>query len=235
MKKLFACMALIISMSACASVFAEDYVDYNYNSDNSITNPADGYKTVLITKKGDNVTSDSIVYVDQAESGFNSVTKFLLKENPEPGYYTALFGTDNAGENSKRYSFVIGDDVNIQAADKMEAIEETANDGTNKFTDINGNITYKKAYKLITKADRYNTYQSVKLVYNDTAQGEEKPYTVMGAFRKADIFDSNTITTGSSDVGIVLQLHGMSESNFGNSSTWDLYFSTDEAKLMEGE
>ena len=95
MKKLFACMALIISMSACASVFAEDYVDYNYNSDNSITNPADGYKTVLITKKGDDVTSDSIVYVDQSENGFNSLTRFLLKEKPEPGYYTAVFGTDS--------------------------------------------------------------------------------------------------------------------------------------------
>lgn len=233
MKKLFVCMTLVLSMSACATAFAaENYVDYNYDETNSVTNPANGYKTVLITKDSEaGVTSDSIVYVDQSESGFDTAAKFLLKENPAPGYYTATFGSDDMTISSKSYSFVIGngDDAIIQSADKMEVIEE--NDNSYIYT--NGNVTtYKKAFKLITKADRYNDYKSVKLVYNNKTDDSSKQYTVMGALPKEAVFDNNTTTTGEGNVGIVLQFHGMEENQFKSAEQWDVYFSADEVSKL---
>ena len=226
MKKLLVCGALLVTMSACTSAFAEElFVDYNYNANNSITNPTEDYKTVLITKDGEQVTSDSIVYVDQAENGFASLADFLLKENPAPGYYTATFGSDDMTKPTTRYTFVIGkDDAIIQAADKMTAIKE--DDESYIYTE-GSETTYKKAFQLVTGADRYVGYNSVKLVLNSD-------YSVMGALPKDAVFDNNTTTTGEGDVGIVLQFHGMTQDEYNNADTWDVYFSTDVVDKIEG-
>lgn len=229
MKKLFVCMTLVLSMSACATAFAaENYVDYNYDETNSVTNPANGYKTVLITKDSEaGVTSDSIVYVDQSESGFDTAAQFLLKENPAPGYYTATFGTDNAGIVSTSYSFVIGKGVKIQTSDQMAFIEE---DDVSDYTYTDSNeTTYKRAYQLTTSLDAYESYDSVKLVYNNSdPESEDDDFTVMGAYPKNMLFEESTLS-GAGDIFLLVQFHGMTKNEYDNASTWNVFFSEDDA------
>lgn len=227
MKKLFACMALALTLSACATVFANDYVDYNYDGNNSITDNAQNYKTILISKMGEELSADSIVYVDQAKNGFDSATSFLLKENPEPGYYTVTYGTDDPDIPVKKSTFVIGKGVTIQSADKMSFIVEK-NEEDYTFTGANG-TTYKRAYSLITDAERYQSYKSIKLVYNDSdASNSEDDFTVMGAYPKSMMFDENTSLSGESDVFLFVQFHGMSKAEYDNAGKWDVFFSTDD-------
>lgn len=235
MKKLFACIALALSISACATVFAAEnyYVDYNYDDTNSVTNPAAAdYKTVLITKDGAGVTSDSIVYVNQSESGFDSLTKFLLKENPAPGYYTATFGTDNAGIASTSYSFVIGNGVKIQTSDQMAFIEEDE-ESDYTYTDADNNTTYKRAYQLTTSLGKYQSYKSVKLVYNNSnAESEDDDFTVMGAYPKNMLFEESTLS-GAGDIFLLVQFHGMTKDEYDNADTWNVFFSEDDALPVE--
>ena len=140
-----------------------NYVDDGTNPGNSITNPTEAasYKTVLIKKDGEN---GDIVYIDQAESGFEAATNFLLKTGTDEkyGYYTAAFGGAENG-TPVSYSFVIGD-VPIQESDKMTVADEA------EPQSVDNTFWYKKGFTFNTTGDEYNKFKSIKLVDSSTSE-----------------------------------------------------------------
>jgi hypothetical protein len=167
MKKIFASIALIVSVLASTGAFAAGTVNYNYPTEgqtntNSITAPEDvsTYKTVMVK----NNSTGTIVYIDQAESGFEAATNFLLKTGTDKkyGYYTATFGGAESG-TPVSYSFVIGD-VPIQESDQM-TVADTA-----VIQEDGSNFWYKKGFRFDTTVDEYNKFNSIKLVDSSTSK-----------------------------------------------------------------
>ncbi|MGN1092839.1 MAG: hypothetical protein ACI4RS_04220 [Monoglobaceae bacterium] len=96
MKKLLFCMVLSIMMLSVLPAYAETTT---YTPDENggwvSSDVAKGKRTVLIK----NDETDTIVYVNQAETAFTAATQFLIKkETPADGMYTILLGGDD-GQN----------------------------------------------------------------------------------------------------------------------------------------
>ena len=216
MKKIFASIALIVSVLASSGVFAAGTVNYNYPTEgqtntNSITAPKDvsAYKTVMIK----NISTGAIVYIDQAESGFDSAMNFLLKSGTESnyGYYTATFGGAESGDPVS-YSFVIGD-VPIQAGDMM-TVADAAVEQENS-----GGVWFKKGFTFNTTVTEYNKFNSIKLVDKSTSQ-------CIGAINLPEC-----TVNGASDVVFGITVFNIPKEYKDNLV---LYYSTDEVKTKEG-
>ena len=206
MKKLITCLALALSVSAGATVFAADYS----SSDNSVAEPrAAGYKTVLITK-GDSfpatLTDDDIVYADQAATPFDAAASFMLKgETSEAGTYLITFGNDAGTSTSMTFTVSNEDttpaDVVFTAAGSAELQEEA--DGT---------VLYKKGFS--ATLDNFEEYKTIK-ISNGTATGK---------LRIADYYDTPE-TTGSGSYIIGIQIYNIPD---GVEDELSISFSADE-------
>lgn len=215
MKKIFASIALIVSVFTASGVFAAGTVNYNYPTEgqtntNSITAPEDvsTYKTVMIKKD----SNGAIVYIDQAESGFAAATNFLLKTGTDEkyGYYTATFGGAENG-TPVSYSFVIGD-VPIQAGDKMAVADEP------EFQEGESEFWYKKGFIFSTTGSKYSEFRSIKLVDSSTSK-------CIGAVK----VPSHTIS-GESEVDFGITVFNIPEQYKDNLV---LYYSTDSVTNQE--
>ena len=125
MKKILACMSLVFALSAGATALADelDTSPAYDSSENSLTVRLSGatkMNTVLITKDND-TGNDGIVFVDQNDDTFSSVSKFLLKGNSlAPGTYTVKMNND-LGTGYEKKTFTVAEgaldrvDVSIQA------------------------------------------------------------------------------------------------------------------------
>lgn len=133
MKKIIACLSLVLAMSV-SSAMAATYSGSNNSVDVA---EADGYKTVLITNP-----SGEYVYVDQADSAFTAAANFMLKSNAATAYgeYTITLG-GGEGANAT-YKFTIADPSSVVPENKVFLATPTAK----SEADASGNFTY--GYKL---------------------------------------------------------------------------------------
>lgn len=103
MKKILACMSLVFALSAGATALAdENVIDKAYIKDGNKLGVslagATEMNTILITKDGAS-GSNGIVFADQNDDTFNTVSEFLLKgDSLETGDYTVTMNKKDGGE-----------------------------------------------------------------------------------------------------------------------------------------
>ena len=139
MKKILACMSLVFALSAGATALAAelDTSQVYDSSENSLKVGLSGateMNTILITKDND-TSDDGIVFVDQNDDTFRSVTSFLLKgESLKPGTYTVKMNTKGGGEPTVN-TFTISDEPPKEIGISAEAF-------TYAKKDLQGNPVY---------------------------------------------------------------------------------------------
>ena len=104
MKKILALTSLIFALSVGATAMAADEseVPNVANGVDYTTTAANGFATVLV--QGPDEATD-IVYVDQADSVFDTSLKLMLKEDINDGTYTIKFG--GAGKEATSRTFTL--------------------------------------------------------------------------------------------------------------------------------
>lgn len=113
MKKILLCMSLVMA-SAFATVAYADTAEYDSTNNSVSALGIEGVKTVLVTKAGEDITGDSIYYVDQAENGstLSVANGFAMKANPEAGTYNLILGFNELGsgtQEAQTIEFTIGE------------------------------------------------------------------------------------------------------------------------------
>ena len=134
MKKILLCMSLVMA-SAFATVAYADTAEYDSTNNSVSALGIEGVKTVLVTKAGEDITGDSIYYVDQAENGstLSVANGFAMKANPEAGTYNLILGFNELGSGTQEAQiipFTIGEQV--AEAFEMKALEGAIRDSEDK-------------------------------------------------------------------------------------------------------
>lgn len=159
MKKFLFCMALTSAVLSGATAMANG----SYSSaDNSVTITDAQSTTVIITKKKASVNDEDIVYVGQNNSGFSAATKFLLKDNPDAGFYTITLGNQTGAPKST--DFVIGNasDVFTAAANLTELPNSEVDNGdtvTKSF--VSDDISLSDIKTIVVTCNGKSVYSSV--------------------------------------------------------------------------
>lgn len=126
-------LALAMTVSAGITVFAEDKkADYD-EADNKVTNVTDvaNFSTVIISKAGEEINGESIVYLKQAsdDNTFSNTVKFMLKADPKPGDYIITLGGYEC--DSEHIPFTIGGEITVEDK-QMKALDvEQGDSGLN--------------------------------------------------------------------------------------------------------
>lgn len=178
MKKTLVSLLAVFAMLPCASVFAGEYFD----DTNKVTVTESNKKMVFIAKNtGKPLVKEDVVYVDQDNGGFTGVD-FLLKKNPDIGFYTILLGGD--GECKQR-KFFIGKPENFTDREKLTELDDYAIESTDKQT-----VT--KAYTSSTAIDLAKA-KTIVISYDD----------------KAGYIEMDTLTTGAGSVQLAVVISGI--------------------------
>ena len=185
MKKTLVSLLAVFAMLPCASVFAGEYFD----DANKVTVTESNKKMVFIAKNtGKPLVKEDVVYVDQDNGGFTEVD-FLLKENPDIGFYTILLGGD--GECKQR-KFFIGKPEDFTDREKLTELDDYAIESTDKQT-----VT--KAYTSSTAIDLAKA-KTIVISYGDKAGYIED---------KAGYIEMDTLTTGAGSVQLAVVISGI--------------------------
>ena len=194
MKKIVLIAAMLYAMSLCRCVaYADNTAAYTGGSVNAATvADTSAYSTVLITKASDDpITSDNIVYVNQAANVFDASMNFLLKANPSAGLYNVKLG-NNAGETAST-TFYIGVNSNNDSDTPMKRLSYTAS------TEEGGTTYYTAGFDLVTTCTAFSSYNSVKVGYNNGTNN------IYGGFPLEDHWKP-PITSGEGELMLVFVL-----------------------------
>ena len=144
MKKILACMSLVFALSAGATALAdENVIDKAYIKDGNKLGVslagATEMNTILITKDGVS-DSNGIVFADQNDDTFNTVSEFLLKgDSLETGDYTVKMNKKDGGTATVKKFSISNAPLTDMAIETEAFIYEK--------TDSNGNVVYDKGFK----------------------------------------------------------------------------------------
>lgn len=166
MKKIIACISLVFAMSAGVTALAAD-ATYS-EADNSASIDATGYTTVLIED-----AEDTILYVDQNDSGLGSAAKFLLKgaNKLADGTYTVTLGGSSTLETTST-TFTVAARQPI-VTDVTVMGKEVAADGQSYSIGCKAKTTLDKAtYVVITAVQDANTANAKTVYYPTNFTGE---------------------------------------------------------------
>ncbi len=172
-----------------------DYSDNYYAIENTLdVDTADDSATIVLILKVDS-TDDTefedsdIVYVNQDDSTFSSMSGFMIKNNPEEGLYKVILDDEIS-------YFEIGTII------KTTDIPAVGNDIV-EYSDSNGNTVYKKGFLATVSADDYLNCTSIKLVDDQ----------VVGAWsladNEADYDTGKTVTSGSAEIILGIQINNI--------------------------
>lgn len=147
MKKILACMSLVFALSAGATALAdENVIDKAYIKDGNKLGVslagATEMNTILITKDGVS-DSNGIVFADQNDDTFNTVSEFLLKgDSLETGDYTVKMNKKDGGEPTVK-TFTIADNTPQSTMDITTVAFKYDKNGVydTGFTAKNANLT----------------------------------------------------------------------------------------------
>lgn len=160
MRKTFICMLSALSMLQCTTSFAAgSYVA----AENKVTVNDSTKKTVIVARNtGTKMVDSDIVYVAQSATGFSSAN-FLLKANPQVGFYTVMLGGDNG--TAERGTFFIGTADKFSERTALTVIDNYEIESSDKST-----VT--KAYATAGDIDLAKA-KSVVVTYGETSACEE--------------------------------------------------------------
>ena len=193
MKKLLICMLSALAMLQCATAFAGNYDSTN----NQVIVNESAKKTVIIARNtGAVMTDDDIVYVGQADGGFSGAS-FLIKEQPQVGFYTIILGGD--GEKSEK-TFFIGSAANLEEnfANKIEL----------------------KALSAIEAEDTQNQEVTKAYVSDNTVTLDNIKSIVVKYGNKYACEEFGTVTSGGGDVKLAVKLEGIPAADKDNVNVW---------------
>lgn len=176
MKKIVICLAAVAALSAVPVYAAETtYVtDEKYVS----CSEADKYKTVLVLDE-----AESIVYINQEDTGFSSASKFFLSSEPEAGTYTLKLGGGNEANIENKFYIGIDDIYGDVTAGRI---------GDEGGIVKNEDGTYNIGYIADIPA---GAYRSILVKDGDRILG----------------YSINTVTSGDGDIRMGIQINGVPE------------------------
>ena len=147
MKKILACMSLVFALSAGATALAdENVIDKAYIKDGNKLGVslagATEMNTILITKDGAS-GSNGIVFADQNDDTFNTVSEFLLKgDSLETGDYTVTMNKKDGGEPTVKSFSISNNEPQSEMYIKTVAFKYDKNGVYDTgFTAKNANLT----------------------------------------------------------------------------------------------
>lgn len=184
---------LLVSSAALADGVATDkYYAHHEGAVNDVIigDNISSYQTILITKDGTGaISSEDIVYIDQAESSFAGVNNFLIKADPLPGEYTVRFGSGSG--NGETYKMVIGDKAETG---KDDIIMRKIGDDT-----ADTSLSKHRAGYVVEKLPvaKFNLMNSVKVRFTSGSDVTKKGLSIDRAFpNHANIEGEGTVSLG---------------------------------------